>query len=266
MLTNNHQNAILVKAQAKIYPNQIKFFIPANPFIRRPISGNKTYSTNIEKSESSNCSPNEAPIERSLRRTRQTISDYILCNNFKIFATFTFAKDRENIDEKRRQMSDWLKNQQKRHGKFQYLAIPEFHADKRSLHFHVLLTNFTGRIQRSISLKSGKPIMQRGRPVYEIPSFTLGFTNVKFIGDSDDDVTKVAHYVQKYITKDLTTFRNKRRYFGSQDLKKPKIIDNPGNWFAKIKPNWQKKTENGLIMIFKRGVDPKIDNMLGEQP
>ena len=56
----------------------------------------------------------ETAEERSIRRTKKCIKEYVLCNPFSIFATFTFAENRYDVDEKKRQISCWLKNQQKR--------------------------------------------------------------------------------------------------------------------------------------------------------
>ncbi|MDO4611507.1 MAG: hypothetical protein Q4B34_01455, partial [Candidatus Saccharibacteria bacterium] len=139
----------LVRAQATIYSDLISVYIPDEPIL-------KDFSVELrgsifEKDDAKEEAEfeEETPLERSVRRTKKRIRDYILCNEFAIFATFTFRDNRYDIEEKRRQMSNWLKNQQKRNGNFKYIAIPERHADG-ALHFHILLTDYSGKISEAI--------------------------------------------------------------------------------------------------------------------
>lgn len=153
----------------------------------------------------------ETPKERSVRRSKQLITDYVLCNTFSQFATFTFATERYDIQKCKDRMIDWLKSQQKIHGKFNYLIVPEYHKD-HALHFHALLNNYKGSITKL-------PFKIKGRDHYKIDSYRKGISNLQFI----DDNTAVAFYVKKYITKDMPHIPNKRRFWVSKDLIKPTV-------------------------------------------
>lgn len=51
----------------------------------------------------------ETDVERSIRRTRKKIKDYVLCNEFGLFATFTFREDRYDVDRCKTRMARWEK-------------------------------------------------------------------------------------------------------------------------------------------------------------
>lgn len=246
----------LIYSRVTFYSDVISVYLPKTPFLTNYTKKDSSYSAiNLDSNEE------ETSEERSIRRTKKHIRDYILCNKFSIFATFTFAENRYNIDEKKKQISDWFKNQQKRNGKFDYLAIPEFHEDG-ALHFHVLITHYPGKISPAINPKTNKPIKKYGQQIYSFPEYTLGFSNFREIKQSPEDYSKIAFYVSKYITKEMPIFKNKKRYFVSRSLKIPIIQDNPTEWYKNLTPNWETETPNGKILQFKRGSYPIIDILL----
>lgn len=259
-LHNPHQPSIAIEAQATYYPHMVSVYIPKNPFYKLPETDSNGKASGFYSDEDHEfISSSETNQERSIRRTQKRISDYVLCNLFELFVTFTFGEDRQNIDKKRQQMSDWLRNQRKRNGKFDYLIIPELHKDGESLHFHALFYGYLGLIEKAINPKTGELITQNKRPVYVLPEYTLGFTNAKAISSSAADQTRVACYIKKYITKDMPTFKNRQRYWASKNLRLPKIEYNPEKWYEVVKPDWEMETENGRILRFNAGSHPLID-------
>lgn len=256
MLSNqNYYSSSTVFAKATFYPTKVRIFIPTVPFSRE-----KDDCDGHNFDEALDSSSNDITnLERSLRRSKKAISDYILCNPFELFATFTFAQNRQDVDEKRRQMATWLKNQRKRNGKFDYLIVPEFHKDRQSLHFHALMYGYCGRIKRAVSPYTNKPLLQNHQPIYTLPEYTLGFSNAKRIISTDDAVVRVAQYVKKYITKDMPTFFGRQRYWVSKGLKLPSVQYNPEPWFDYFKPDWELENDFGRIMDFNVGVNPIID-------
>jgi len=206
----------LIKSYAKIYPNMTKLFEYNQPFKSR-IPGYEAR----EVTPSSRLSSDGVSIwyDDSLRRTKTKLSDLIVSNSFDLFCTFTFAEDRYNIEHLRKQMQFWLNNQQKRVGKFGYLIVPEFHGDKKAIHFHALFSGYKGRL-----VDSGHK-RKDGRVVYNIKGYTIGFstaTKIDTVG-----VPLVASYVKKYITKDMPQFSNKKRYWCSHGLIRPMKVKNP---------------------------------------
>lgn len=158
-------------------------------------------------------------LEFSIRRTRKVIHDYVKCNDFGLFVTFTFdpAKvDRYNMDAVYLTMQAWLRRQHHKNKEFQYIVVPEKHKDG-AIHFHALVNNWPFTLNKS-------NVIQNNRRVYTIPFFKYGFTNVQFIPEEEKE--KVANYIAKYITKDMVSLPNRRRYWASRNLKKPIVTYN----------------------------------------
>ena len=161
-------------------------------------------------------------LQRSLQRTKTSIKDIILCNHFEHFCTFTFADHRDDVEVCKARMQYWLKSQQKLHGSFEYLIVPEFHKDGKSLHFHALFRGYRGQLKPAVSSKTGKELFSHaGYQIFDIVSYRSGFGEAAKIEQSDESRSKVANYVTKYITKDMPQFFGKKRYWVSRSLVRP---------------------------------------------
>lgn len=160
----------------------------------------------------------EDNIQRSVRRSRSVINDYVLGNDFDMFVTFTFDPkkiDRYNLEHCYLKMQGWLARQQRKHkekynGEFRYLIVPESHKDG-AIHFHALFGGYQSPVTKS------KVILNNKR-VYNLNSYRFGFTNMQYL---DDDRQKATAYLCKYITKDMDLVSNRRRYWNSKNLVKP---------------------------------------------
>lgn len=202
-----------VHSYAKIYPHMTKLFVYNHPSkVRLP-------GFEPRKREAKTTKPSSDPVALidSLRRTKTRLSDIVVSNNFDLFCTFTFAKDRQNVDRLKKQMSKWLNNQQSRTGKFSYLIVPEFHKDGQSIHFHALFRGYKGEL-----VDTGHKT-KRGQTSLVVKSYTLGYSTAVRI----DDIEKVGAYVKKYITKDMPQFNGKKRYWCSHGLIRPEKVINP---------------------------------------
>jgi hypothetical protein len=153
---------------------------------------------------------------KSLTRAKTKLTDLILCNEFDLFCTFTFNSNRQDINTCKKTMSKWLNNQQTQYGNFNYLIVPEYHHDNISIHFHALFGGYKGQLIKSSSKHKNKNI-------YNIKSYKKGFTTAEKI----NSLEKTAHYVAKYITKEMPQFNAKKRYWHSNNLKKPVVAINP---------------------------------------
>jgi hypothetical protein len=259
-INNPYQVSYLVEAQATYYPNMISVFISHEPKVRRPAGFNKpTRNKSSKLAYDADFIYGETSDERSIRRSKKQIRDYALCNSFDMFATFTFKADRQDVDKSRKKMSNWLKNQRNRNGKFRYLIIPEYHKDGKSLHFHALMGDYPGKISKAINPKTEKPVIQKGKGVYTFDGYTLGFNNVKLISDKTNDAGLISSYIQKYITKDMPVFSGNQRYWVSKGLLLPLTEDNPEKWYEHVKPDWSKNFPNGKIMRFNIGRNELVD-------
>lgn len=197
----------------KVYPHKSTLRIYKTP--QYILLGEKT-----KKGKSMN--PDKSNLQ-SLLRTKTTIRDVILCNHFDLFTTFTFKNHRDNIDICKARMQEWLKSQQKIHGKFYYLIVPEFHKDGKSIHFHALLQGYKGKLTPAKNPKNNNLLYTPGKHlIFNLKGWRNGFSTASIIDYDDEDSTaKVASYVTKYITKDMPKFFGKKRYWVSQQLLRP---------------------------------------------
>lgn len=195
----------------KEFPNMFRIMIYREP---RQI----LVSDNKIKRHESQVSDSYVPSVSSLSRTKATIRDLILANNFELFATFTFDPskvDRFNYAACYHKISRWIHNQHDKSPDFKYLFIPERHKDG-AWHFHALLSNYKGSIRNSHHKSS------TGRDIYNITAYRGGYTTACYI----DDPEVVSNYVMKYITKDFIKTFNKRRFTASRNLDRPVMTKN----------------------------------------
>ena len=193
-------------------------------------------------------------LEKSINRTKTKISDYVLCNKFSHFATFTFSpekvKDRHDFVEMSALFRQWLnteqKNHERNHGfKFKYLIVPERHKDG-AWHFHALLENYQNACADFYSSKNPfitvNEIKTAKRFAYRkyIVRYTLGRSEIAPIRDK----TKMANYIKKYITKELITEPNAKRFWASRNLERPEIIENLVSTNTKIPEKFKTQTHD----------------------
>lgn len=154
------------------------------------------------------------PSISSLRRTKATVRDLILANDFDIFATFTFdpnkIRNRFSYTDCWYKFQVWVHNQHKHSPDIKYLVIPEKHKNG-AYHFHALLANYQGNLSDSHHYSS------TGNKIYNIKSYRSGFSTACRIDNKD----AVANYVMKYITKDFIKQFNQRRFTCSRNLSRP---------------------------------------------
>jgi len=245
-----------VHRSAKIYPNgSVRLFVAKQPYTKNiPFMESQVdeldnlvedWATHVEITTRRQID-NQI---RSLRRSRTLIRDYAISNDFELFATFTFSpkkSDRFNPDAVKLQMANWLRNQRNRNGRFKYLVVPEFHHDRKALHFHALLGGYKGEL-----VEVGKS--HKGRKIYYFKSYTLGHNTALKI----DNLDAVSRYLCKYISKDMPQFRDKRRFWMSLNLERPRVVDNPDMAFVEQlgDPTWEHENEYGWIFYFERKRD-----------
>lgn len=203
----------------KEYPEMFKVIKYHTPLF---IKTNYNKVPKIKKSiDDKNCQI-EDNVQRSVRRTKSVIKDYVLSNNFEWFVTFTFNPKKVNrydFNHCAVKMQSWLSRisiyARQNNINFQYLIVPEFHKDG-AIHFHALIANYPKTMKKT-------KVIQDSKLVYNLPSFRYGFTNAKNIEDNSDPLFG---YLTKYITKDMSLVNNRRRYWCSKNLNKPKIFHN----------------------------------------
>lgn len=182
---------LLIYNKIKIYPDFKQTIEFKTPIV------NLNALTDLDKITRKRKNSNNRPDFSSVSRTRIAIKDIVLCNDFDWFCTFTFAKNRDDVDHCKTQFSQWLKNQKPHSPNLTYLAVPEWHKDKKAIHFHVLLKNYAGAIKKT------EFRTKKGFKVFQIPGYRLGYNTAVPIIKTNENKEKVANYITKYISKEL---------------------------------------------------------------
>lgn len=138
-----------------------------------------------KKSEGVDC-------ERSMRRARAKLRRLALANEFEYFVTLTLdAAKIDRYDGKAvvRALNRWADNMVRRNG-LRYILVPELHKDG-AFHFHGFMAGEGLRV-----VDSG--VEWDGRPVYNLPQWTLGFTTAqRLYGEYHAAVTYCTKYIGK---------------------------------------------------------------------
>lgn len=220
----------IVNNITKVYPDMIKVSVYRCPRVFMRSDGNvKRNKLEVDNST-------YKPSVTSLSRTKATVKDIVLCNDFELFCTFTFNPkhvDSFTFSKCWLKMSTWLHHQRdnsrSKGVEFKYLIIPEQHKSGR-WHFHALISGYTS-VLKDTGLKSASL-----RPIYNVTSFRSGFTTAVPI----DNKGAVSQYVTKYITKDFVKTFNQRRFYCSRNLVRPIIASN-SVLFDSVLPIFRKK-------------------------
>lgn len=227
-------NFKLVRSMAKIYPERVDII----EFLKHPLRVNMNKAAkplSIPKSpveRIDNLVNRESSleiIERSIGRTRRSMLELAECNYFDMFATFTFDPKKHprcyEMAWAEKKMINWLNNQQKAYGAFNYIVVRELMKDGK-VHFHALLGGFTGHFHELPLSKKQKQRNIEGLRAYKIDSWETnnGFADMEKIVDKQ----KLTNYIMKYITKDITLIESgKKRYFANKSLVRPHTVYNP---------------------------------------
>lgn len=229
--------------RVKEYPHMIKIEIYHEPL--------KIFPHRVGKRKDLEPGELYEPDIRSIRRSQQLVRDYIVCNRFDYFCTFTFDpkkfKKCFDPDAARRKITSWFNSQRNYHSpELKYLCVPERHKSGQ-IHFHALISHFNGTFRDSGHKKDG-------RIVYNMTGWRYGFTTAVKIGETDEDHEKVGRYVGKYITKDMSKDFNNHRYLASRNLKKP-IKTYNSDLFVRTLPLGRKKLyDTDISSVFQ--IDP----------
>ena len=156
-----------------------------------------------------------ADMERSMRRARAKLRRLALANGFDFFVTLTLdpAKiDRYDGEAVTRALSRWADNMVRRHG-LRYILVPERHKDG-AYHFHGFMAG-DGLEARDSGVEWD------GRPVYNLPQWTLGFTTAQRLYG---DYHAAVGYCCKYIGKQDGERPLGRWYYSGGGLREPEKL------------------------------------------
>jgi len=155
----------------------------------------------------------------STRRSKTSVTDYALCNEFSQFITLTLDPskvDSLDYDISKKLVSKWINNQRRHSPLLTYILVAEKHKSGR-IHFHMIVNNFNGELEKAVNSKTGRNLIKGGKQIYNLKGWNYGFSTLSFIENKE----ATARYLQKYLTKDFIEAFNKKRFWTSRGLNKP---------------------------------------------
>lgn len=263
---NNHlsdvspvsEYALYHNGRLKVYPDGGAEFLCADRSIFREAGFELCGSNGEEHTDKDKvASDAAASLERSKRRARSMVADYIRTNDLDLFVTFTLDKrkvNRYDDDEVFRKLHNWLDNSVRRKG-LKYVLVAEYHKKERALHFHACINRcFTLTDSGTLSLHDGKkpkrPRSEAQRKawleagasiVYNVDDWPLGFsTAIEMYGDR----ARAIAYVCKYISKSDCKIGG-RWYYSGGDLRLPVVYTCDVNYNAVAASLQQQRSHGG---------------------
>ena len=187
-------------------------------------------------------------LQESLSRSRRTVYDYIVCNPFEYFCTFTFDQakhDRYDYSHCKKVITTFFKNYQQRYAaNFKYVIVPEAHKDD-AIHFHGVVR---GIRQCDFTVPEMVPKRMDGSNTLTMVPNTRQYVDWSqyrrnygwFSCSKIKNQEKCALYVSKYITKNLDTMPlGQRVVLASQGLYKPELIEDISGVSLLFTPEYQ---------------------------
>lgn len=155
--------------------------------------------------------------KENMSRAIQKVYDYAKSNHFDWFITLTFDPQKVNrydYDSCAQAVKEFthilcLNGNS-------WLLVPEQHEDG-AYHFHGLVSGDLC-VEEAVNPYNGKPLLDNGgRQVYNLLSYQSGFNSAV----RSDGRPNLATYIAKYLTKEITVPKGRKRYWASRKLQKP---------------------------------------------
>jgi hypothetical protein len=165
--------------------------------------------------------PDDDSRRKSFSRAKNNLFDLLMSNSdIGYFVTLTFDEqkiDRYDYTAVVRKLGQWLDNNVRRKN-LRYILVPEFHKDG-AVHFHGFINCDVLDLCEAVNPYTGKLIKHRGKRVFNISSYKLGYSTAIPIKPDEIDATR--KYVFKYITKTGGEKVGGRYYLSGGDLLRP---------------------------------------------
>lgn len=153
----------------------------------------------------------------NMKRAIQAVYNIAKSNEFQYFVTFTFNPEVVNsfdYDSCVSAVRSWMDYNRKRG--LMWLIVPEQHKSGR-YHFHALVSGNL-KLVHAVNQHTGLPMYDKsGRSIYNVGDYKWGYTTATLIGDAQ----QTASYIAKYLAKDITVPKGRKRYWASYGLKRP---------------------------------------------
>ena len=188
----------------------------------------------------------EDNVRRAINRAKVRAFDLIISNpDLDAFVTLTCDPEkvvRTDYNAVYKYLKVWLSNKVSRRD-LRYILCPEYHKDGESIHFHMICNRCALDAVPAMT-PSGKVRQRKGKPVYNVPEWKLGFSTAQIIS-RDDPREAVAKYIFKYMGKASGAKIGGRYFLHGGRLLEPFYLyadsleefgNEPAKWTQEIRP------------------------------
>lgn len=165
--------------------------------------------------------------EQNISRSKRTIRELCLCNNFEYFVTLTLNSenaDRFSLDSCQNKLRETLKAYKRKNKEFAYIIITEAHKNG-AFHFHGLFKNINPSDLIEYHEEDFKKLpyyildkLHKNEKLYYLSFFDqkMGYCTLTKI----KSLERVSSYITKYVTKSCVKNSKGTIYISSRGLKK----------------------------------------------
>lgn len=188
---------------------------------------------------------NSEKLANNISRARALVYELGICNDWKLFCTFTLDKtkyDRYDLSRFKKDFSQKIRDLNKKYNcKIKYILIPEKHKDG-AWHMHGLMSGIPECELQEFSKEEHLPLyilekIIKGETIYSWKTYKekFGFCDLEPI----KDLERAVAYILKYITKsmcDRNTELGAHLYYASQKLNRASEVQCGFLWEDKENP------------------------------
>ena len=203
----------------------------------------------------------EKSLTNSHRRSKDMFLGFAYSNSWDYWCTYTVSvKEHAHTDEDTKYY--WKLFREKLQYYFpniEILAVPERHKRNKNIHFHALIggVNIDRKLIGAIHPRTGEPLLDKGRRVYNLPLWDKGFTRIIKLPKDHTNQAMVTNYIAKYMTKFGEVGYNKKQYYRTQNLdfkhKHLSFTHNPHEWLDEVRlDHFMVHKENERMIVLRR--------------
>ena len=211
---------------------------------------------------------NTKKLDCNIRRTKNTIKELVLCNDWEHFITLTLDPKKYNrydLPKFNKDLSQYIRNLRRKYKTdIKYLLIPEQHKDG-AWHMHGFLMGLPEAELELFNKEQKLPYyilnkLKKGEEIYNWVGYQKRFGNCDI--EPIRDKGRVSSYVTKYVTKDLENSvqeLNAKMYYCSRGLNRAETIKK-GRTTEMYKPTYIKQADNGDFLYSEQWLPPMSED------
>lgn len=231
LIENKGEKITLVNGMTELYDDNVEY-TNIQVYVD-DLTGEEYYVYDVEEKKKIQKQENPEKLANSISRSRSTIYELALCNDWDYFVTLTLNQEKYNrydLKKFHKELTQHIRDLNKKYKcKIEFLLIPEQHKDG-AWHMHGFLRGLPDEIVLEFKTVQFLPDylrkkIENGEKIYTWTTYQkkFGFCDLEPI----KSIYKASAYITKYVSKSLCesiTELNAQTYYCSRGLNRAKEI------------------------------------------